>query len=267
MALASILTACGARPRGAVPSDRRIALITTVHTNTCETAGLSAFKETTSAAGESLQPLLDYAYEHIPEDRRKTAPAYLMATAGLRLVGEENKDQILKSVCDKLAAAPFVFQCAWATLLSGFDEGLYGWVTVNYLMKALSTPKSTTYGTIDLGGGSVQIAFEPDAKASLPAPYLAAVPLPGGEKRVYVKSHLGYGLDEARRSIAAVVAKEGRMLHPCLPSGMRARAARVLRACPAVWALIPVPSLVVATCARAQATLAGSRRRAVARSR
>lgn len=183
--------------------------------------GLSAFKDATNTAGESLTPLLTYAYERIPEDKRKAAPAYLMATAGLRLVGETKKDEILRSVCDKLDDSPFVFKCAWATLLSGYDEGLYGWVTVNYLMKSLTSSTQTTYGTIDLGGGSVQIVFEPKAGSVLPEPYLASVPLPGGEKRVYVKSHLGYGLDEARRSIAAVVAKSGRMIHPCLPSGAR----------------------------------------------
>lgn len=144
-----------------------------------------------------------------------------MATAGLRLVGETKKDEILKSVCNKLDDSPFIFKCAWATLLSGYDEGLYGWVAVNYLMKALQSSTQTTYGTIDLGGGSVQIVFEPKPGSVLPVPYLANVPLPGGEKRVYVKSHLGYGLDEARRSVAAVVAKSGKMIHPCLPSGAR----------------------------------------------
>ncbi|KAJ1616945.1 nucleoside phosphatase GDA1/CD39 [Pavlovales sp. CCMP2436] len=181
--------------------------------------GLSAYKDTTSTAGESLQPLLEYAYEHIPETKRKSAAAYLMATAGLRLVGEAKKDAILKSVCDKLGSSAFIFQCGWATLLSGYDEGLYGWVTVNYLMKVMNSAKQTTYGTIDLGGGSVQIVFEPSAQTPLPAPYLANVPMADGSKQVYVKSHLGYGLDEARRSIASVVAKEGKMLHPCMPIG------------------------------------------------
>ena len=44
--------------------------------------------------------------------------------------------------------------------LDGVDEGLYGWVTVNYLLGALYPPaKTPAVGTIDLGGGSVQVVF------------------------------------------------------------------------------------------------------------
>ena len=53
-------------------------------------------------------------------------------------------------------------RCEWATLLSGTDEGVYGWVTVNYLLDALYPPAAGTatvppVGIIDLGGGSVQV--------------------------------------------------------------------------------------------------------------
>ena len=57
-------------------------------------------------------------------------PTFLMATAGLRLVGEEAKNAILKSVCAELDTWGVLFKCEWATLLDGHDEGLYGWVTV-----------------------------------------------------------------------------------------------------------------------------------------
>jgi hypothetical protein len=82
------------------------------------------------------------------------------ATAGLRMVGETIKDQILASVCAELSSSGFLFQCEWATLLSGTDEGLYGWVTVNYLLDTLYPPaNSPPVGIIDLGGGSVQVVF------------------------------------------------------------------------------------------------------------
>lgn len=180
-------------------------------------AGLSAYKDETEKAGSSLEPLLEYAYEKIPEQERKKAPVYLMATAGLRLVGEQKKDEILQSVCKTLEASPFTFKCPWATLLSGFDEGLYGWVTVNYLMDALQASAPKSYGIIDLGGGSVQIVFEP--KGKIPAAERHTLPLSHGTKTLYVKSHLGYGLDQSRGSIAAVAAKDGRHVHPCLPTG------------------------------------------------
>lgn len=181
--------------------------------------GLSSFRDDTAAAGASLNELLTYAYGKIPEEKRSQTPAYLMATAGLRLVGEQKTKEIFQSVCNTLVSSPFIFKCEWATLMSGFDEGLYGWVTVNYLKHTLDKGSSTTLGIIDLGGGSVQIVFEPSKADKVPADMKRALPLAGGTKTVYVKSHLGYGLDEARKSIAAVAAKGGQGTHPCMPIG------------------------------------------------
>ena len=96
--------------------------------------GLSAYKDDPGAAGASLRPLLEHAKKRIPPALVSSAPAFLMATAGLRMVGEAKKDAILASVCTELAASGFTFKCEWATLLSGQDEGLFGWVTVNYLL-------------------------------------------------------------------------------------------------------------------------------------
>ena len=92
--------------------------------------GLSAFKDRPSEAGASLAPLIDYAKTKIPPEMISSTPMYLMATAGLRMVGEATKDAILASVCSYLKTTGFQFTCASATLLDGRDEGLYGWVTV-----------------------------------------------------------------------------------------------------------------------------------------
>lgn len=42
-------------------------------------------------------------------------------------------DEILKEVSAKLKSYPFNFR--GATILSGQEEGAYGWVTVNYLLE------------------------------------------------------------------------------------------------------------------------------------
>lgn len=42
-------------------------------------------------------------------------------------------DEILKEVEEKLKSYPFRFK--GATILSGQEEGAYGWVTVNYLLE------------------------------------------------------------------------------------------------------------------------------------
>jgi hypothetical protein len=181
--------------------------------------GLSAYKDKPSEAGASLGKLIEFAKAKIPAELVASTPMFLMATAGLRMVGEAAKDAILASVCSYLSTTGFLFRCEWATLLAGRDEGLYGWVTVNYLVDALYPGGQEAAGIIDLGGGSVQIVFPTtaDASSAVAAPKGDAEKLDfGGRKHdVYVKSHLGFGLDAARNTILDMVAG----VHPCLPNG------------------------------------------------
>lgn len=54
----------------------------------------------------------------------------------------EDSDAILKEVGDKLKTYPFDFK--GATILTGQEEGSYGWVTVNYLLENFIKVKTTT---------------------------------------------------------------------------------------------------------------------------
>mmetsp|Transcript_26684 Transcript_26684/g.64355 ORF Transcript_26684/g.64355 Transcript_26684/m.64355 type:complete len:455 (-) Transcript_26684:374-1738(-) len=188
--------------------------------------GLSAYKNEPEKAGASLRPLLEYAKSKIPADRLDTTPTFLMATAGLRLVGQEAKDAILRSVCTELSHAGVLFRCEWANLLDGHDEGLYGWVTVNYLLDTLYPGAAAdTAGIIDLGGGSVQVVFSQPESSKAPAGYTEKLVFGGRTHDVYVKSHLGFGLDAARSALLdLLIAKRGDVnekpiRHPCLPKG------------------------------------------------
>ena len=185
--------------------------------------GLSAYKSKPAEAGASLRPLLDYARTKIPADQMSSTPTFLMATAGLRLVGEEAKDAILQSVCGELSNSGVLFRCEWATLLDGRDEGLFGWVTVNYLLETLYPPAtSEPAGIIDLGGGSVQIVFETPEHGKAPTGYTQALDFGGRKHGVYVKSHLGFGLDAARYALLdLLIARKGEVQARGVPRGAR----------------------------------------------
>jgi len=181
--------------------------------------GLSAFKDNPSGAGASLAPLIEFAKQKIPAEHIASTPMFLMATAGLRMVGEGPKDAILASVCSYLSTTGFVFKCEWAGVLDGRDEGLYGWVTVNYLLDALYPGGAEPSGIIDLGGGSVQIVYPAVAAGSAPKGVLQTLDFGGRSHHIYVKSHLGYGLDAARSAVGDKAVVAGGMIHPCVAKG------------------------------------------------
>uniref|UniRef100_A0A4W5QXT2 Ectonucleoside triphosphate diphosphohydrolase 1 n=1 Tax=Hucho hucho TaxID=62062 RepID=A0A4W5QXT2_9TELE len=98
--------------------------------------GISSYAEERGGAGSSLEPCLEQALQDIPKSRHRLTPVYLGATAGMRLLNISNpteSEQILKDVGSKLHTYPFDFRAA--TILSGQEEGAYGWVTVNYLLE------------------------------------------------------------------------------------------------------------------------------------
>jgi Golgi apyrase len=210
---------------------------------------------------------MEFAKTKIPASEVARTPMFLMATAGLRMVGEAAKDAILASVCSYLSSTGYLFRCGWATLLDGRDEGLYGWVTVNYLLNALYPGGQEASGIIDLGGGSVQIVFPTTIPSPPTSPAVAALTqtldfngatytgprapshaleahrrpcahptlrrpvrtcvaarVSGRQHPIYVKSHLGYGLDAARNAVLDLLVSKGKdpAVHPCLPKGATA---------------------------------------------
>jgi len=88
-------------------------------------------------------------------------------------------------------------------IMSELDEGVFGWLTVNYLLHALDQPDNS-YVALDLGGGSTQITFAPRDRATLessPASYLHTASVFGKEQTLYTHSYLGAGLMAAREGI------------------------------------------------------------------
>jgi guanosine-diphosphatase len=94
--------------------------------------------------------------------------------------------------------------------MDGSDEGVYAWITTNYLLGKIGGPDdSPTAAVFDLGGGSTQIVFEPrfkTAKAGMPeklakGDHKYKLTFGGRNFELYQHSHLGYGLMSARESI------------------------------------------------------------------
>jgi apyrase len=91
---------------------------------------------------------------------------YLKATAGMRSISEEEQNKKLDAVRKAIRKSEFKFlEDDWAKVINGSEEGLFGWMTSNYLNKILLKNEEekkqidVPYGSIDLGGYSLEITF------------------------------------------------------------------------------------------------------------
>lgn len=192
--------------------------------------GLSSYGANSNAAAQSLRPLLDKALEIIPSSLHRCTPVQLKATAGLRLLGPEHSTAIIDAVRTMLADSyPFpiadginnqgMLTSNGVEIMDGRDEGVFAWITVNYLMKLIgSGGKKKTAAVMDLGGGSTQIVFEPRLHPSEPMhPGEHVYELKNFENvsfTLYQNSYLGFGLKQARQSANSLAAFTHLTSHP-----------------------------------------------------
>ncbi|XP_047426690.1 ectonucleoside triphosphate diphosphohydrolase 2 [Mugil cephalus] len=193
--------------------------------------GISSYVDQQGAAGQSLEACLDQAVKDIPKDRHQLTPVYLGATAGMRLLhisSQEQSNQILEEVGHKIQSYPFDYR--GAAILSGQEEGAYGWVTVNYLLENFIKygfvgrwlrPGRPTVGALDFGGASTQITFVTQEKVE-DKRNLMKLRLYGQEYSLYTHSFLCYGRDQFLKRLLAHIVKtqgySGSVSHPCYPA-------------------------------------------------
>lgn len=132
------------------------------------TPGISTFVDAPELVRPQLQQLVDFARTVLSEWRYKwnRTPLYLKATAGMRLIRNlPSRDRIMETIRSFLAdpaSNPFYFERTMARVISGEEEGVYGWMTANYLTGTLMRSSSaTSWGALDMGGASAQITFRP----------------------------------------------------------------------------------------------------------
>lgn len=224
------------------------------------------------AAARSLDPLLATALRVVPKYLWPCTSLSVKATAGLRQLPSAHSEAILRAVEWRLRKS-YPFQLVPAVnqvegyesgqtasenggkshrkeprkaveIMDGREEGIYAWVTANYLLGAIGgsgsphSPRTSysdfniespreekseprgTYAVLDLGGASTQIAFEPafkhraidsgadgnTGKHVFQASSQKYELTFGGRTHVlYQHSYLGYGLMQARKRVHRIV--------------------------------------------------------------
>ncbi|KAI9679361.1 MAG: Golgi apyrase [Caeruleum heppii] len=205
--------------------------------------GVSTFVDKPDRVGpDHLAPLLRHALDNIPKQAVRDTPIFLLATAGMRLLPLPPREELLAQICSYArSSTDFLLpDCdRHVQIIPGETEGLYGWIAANYLLGGFDAPEDHahgkghhTYGFLDMGGASAQIAFAPNATEAtkhaedLKLLRLRTVNGAASEYRVFVATWLGFGVNEARKRYIAQLldaspthdAKE--LPDPCLPVGL-----------------------------------------------
>ncbi|KAJ3673365.1 hypothetical protein LUZ60_006739 [Juncus effusus] len=181
--------------------------------------GLSSFVNNPNEAGNSIDELVKFAKRNVKAEMVGSTEIRLMATAGLRLVGEEVREEILESVRRVLRESGFKFQNDWASVIPGYEEGLYAWVAANYALNKLGGDPNETIGIIELGGASAQLTFVSDEK--FPDESLHVLKFGNIKYNLCSKSFLHFGQNAAQESLHDLIKSGSMKLNgdPCMPKG------------------------------------------------
>ncbi|XP_048469764.1 ectonucleoside triphosphate diphosphohydrolase 8-like [Rhincodon typus] len=195
--------------------------------------GISSFANDPAKAGQSLRPCLDKMLKYIPPKEFQETNISLGATDGMRLLELQNQSQsqmILDVVQKTIQSYPFRFHEAW--ILTGAQEGAFGWITVNYLLRSflqyswegiwIHPGPIQTYGTLDLGRLSTQLTFIPKGNIRN-MPGKMNIHLYGYNYIIYTHSYLCYGQQQSIRKYIATLLKgkdlSTRIENPCYLKG------------------------------------------------
>ncbi|CAO1632997.1 unnamed protein product [Sympodiomycopsis kandeliae] len=207
--------------------------------------GLSSFAGNPKGAADSLRPLLTRSLASVPKTLQGCTPIAVKATAGLRLLGGTQSGDILREVrrmlkeeypfpladgkngLQELTGGHIDVQGKAVEIMEGKDEGVFAWITVNYLLGLIGPPlpgqpanaNQQTAAVMDLGGASTQIVFEPKRESGeqgmRPGEHVYELKDFGGrDYTLYQNSYLGYGLMQARKSINSLAAFAHAYSHP-----------------------------------------------------
>lgn len=196
--------------------------------------GLSSFVHQTEGIPRKLDELIRHAADalllHNPDVQLKQVPLYLGATAGLRELHNRDRDEVMKAAREYLRKQEVfaVTRDEQVRVLSGEEEGAFGWLALNQLQAEISPDSDTTLGALDFGGASMQIAFVPQETSILaglfPMHFGGSVK---GPIHLYSHSFTGYGSVVAFQRATRVLLESHRkrkteeeVKHPCMPTGL-----------------------------------------------
>lgn len=126
----------------------------------------------------------------------------------MRQLLPEKREAIMREVrryMGNATSCPFYFEHDFARVVSGEEEGIYGWTAINFLLGKLlpasagtgTVDANSSVGALDLGGASTQISFFVPDQDILANMFKLQI---GAQKHwnIYTHSFLYFGVNSAR---------------------------------------------------------------------
>lgn len=196
--------------------------------------GLSSFADDVSGLEGHIAPLISIAEKHIPPDRHSETVLYMLATAGMRMLPLKSQNDILSELRRRTPRITnFHFADNHVDVISGKEEGMYAWISANYVLGRLKVDsngkREDSVGIIDMGGGSTQIAFEVSQQGQIAHEdyiqfNLGASDTTHLDYKLFVTTHLGFGANIAHSKYHEMLIdqynrEDQAISDPCLPQG------------------------------------------------
>ncbi|CAI2351182.1 unnamed protein product [Caenorhabditis sp. 36 PRJEB53466] len=189
--------------------------------------GLSTFGEKPEKVIEYISPLLKFAEEHIPADKIAETDLLIFATAGMRLLPETQKTAIVEHLRNGLKGVTSLrVKDSNIRIIDGAWEGIYSWIAVNYILGRFEKENDAKVGMIDMGGASVQIAFEMPKEEDFNSENVFEINLGPVEYnndfkyKIYSTTFLGYGANEGLKRYEKSLIERGESEDSCSPRGL-----------------------------------------------
>ncbi|VAH08248.1 unnamed protein product [Triticum turgidum subsp. durum] len=219
------------KPLGNAPKKKSGKLVGRAYQRMETEPGLSKLVHNEAGMKKAIEPLLQMAERQIPRRAHKHTPVFLYATAGVRKLPTADSEWLMDKAWDVLKNSSFSCSRDRVKIITGMEEAYYGWVALNHHLNMLGTSSSAsemTYGSLDLGGSSLQVTFETDKVVQGDTGVGLTIGSVNHQLSAYSLS--GYGLNDAfDKSVAHLVKMLGgtagngkvQVKHPCLQTGYR----------------------------------------------
>ena len=142
----------------------------------------------------SINKYLSQLFSEVPD---KDIPVYFYATSGMRMLNFSRQQAYYDKV-NQWFSTQAKWQLIDAKTLKGREEGLFGWLAVNYELGLLTSASKPLVGVIDTGSGSTQVAIPLKSVEAIKSDDYIDIDVYGRQVSLFIHGFLGLGQDEIR---------------------------------------------------------------------